>query len=743
MLQGIAQRRIRGPDQPVERLVEFEDQKNGCRDRACPNEKDHEGGDVAGREQAEADEEQRQPEDEDDQKRHGQPAMGFLNHEPAGLAKVVRQLLGQREDSALGVGTRRQRPELVLDGFHAIQVLESRESGRRGFLRVPSSCHSGLHRVFQLHPYGIGLRAVPDEGAVEKDDICAPLDDAVVDRVKRTLGRTDEQSEDERGQRGDGARAELHQVLHFPAEVVARQEALQGQSEKRTAKDAGGGRQSDEQWIHGVYMRKIRRDAKTPLSFDRCRGPHSCGPRRSFNRPDDRERANCGLNLKPMLSRHCGLKPNFRGRAKGPRGNVCPILTRYVCREYRCEVLFMIKVLDRIRLAETVRNAATYVYTDYARVATREKVRLAFSLSRSDTHDSCRMSFSDDEGKSWRDERSLPVCERRAEGTLRTHYRMGFADPVADRFLWLYFQGLLRGDDPKSDGIRSWHLRYGVSKDAGRTMLFDEPVVQEGAEYSEYHPLEAQFVGRNAVQIGDFTCRPIRTSGGKILQPVQFTVLDDAGEISNPGGGYTWHEAAVLIGTWKEDHRMRWNLSHRVRIDSSWSTRGAVEPTLAEFGDGRILMVLRASNDSNREMPSYRWAAISNDGGWTWSDPSAWSYDDGSLFFSPSSCSLLLKHSNGEVYWIGNITPNNPVGNGPRYPLVIGRVCQKTLSLIKSSISVIDTRHAEDSEHLTLSNFSAHEDLATSDILLHMSRPFHLGARNWTSDAFLYRIQVG
>lgn len=403
----------------------------------------------------------------------------------------------------------------------------------------------------------------------------------------------------------------------------------------------------------------------------------------------------------------------------------------------------MITLLNRVCLEKTAPETATYVYTDYARVATREKMRLCFTLSRSDTHDSCRMAFSGDNGVTWEDERILPVMEKTEAGVLRRHFRLGFSDPVADRFLWIYVEGLLRADDPRGDGIRNWRLRYGVSKDGGRTLLFDEPLVQDGPGYHAGHPLEGHYPGRNSAQIGDFTCRAIRTREGKILQPVQFTVLDEKGEIANPGGGYTWHESAVLLGTWQDDDRISWAISERVRIGAEDSTRGAVEPTLAQFPDGRILMLLRVSNDVRRTISGRRWAAVSRDGGKSWSKPSVWTYDDGVPFFSPSSCSLLLNHSSGQIFWIGNITPDNPAGNGPRYPLVMGRVCPEKLTLLRESVVVLDARGADDSEHLTLSNFSAHEDLVSGDVLLHLSRPFHLAQRNWTTDAYLYRIHVG
>ena len=72
------------------------------------------------------------------------------------------------------------------------------------------------------------------------------------------------------------------------------------------------------------------------------------------------------------------------------------------------------------------------------------------------------------------------------------------------------------------------------------------------------------------------------------------------------------------------------------------------------------------------QLPAYRWASWSKDGGRTWTAPEPWTYEDGTNFFSPSSCSQLVPHSSGRLFWIGNIAPTNAEGNRPRYPLVIG-----------------------------------------------------------------------
>ncbi|MCK5740106.1 hypothetical protein KAH55_13020, partial [bacterium] len=111
----------------------------------------------------------------------------------------------------------------------------------------------------------------------------------------------------------------------------------------------------------------------------------------------------------------------------------------------------------------------------------------------------------------------------------------------------------------------------------------------------------------------------------------------------------------------------------------------------------------------------------------------------------PSSCSELLKHSDGRLFWIGNLVPNNPRGNRPRYPLVIGEVDQKLGLLIKETVTVLDTRQPDQSELMTLSNFYIREDRQTGDLILHVSPMFINSTpenQDWTADAMIYRIKV-
>ncbi|MFP4027971.1 MAG: sialidase family protein [Candidatus Brocadiia bacterium] len=390
-------------------------------------------------------------------------------------------------------------------------------------------------------------------------------------------------------------------------------------------------------------------------------------------------------------------------------------------------------------------DTIVYSEAEYTKPSGGDMIRLMTQSTRSDTVDSCEIDLSEDHGGTWSRSESLKTKLPHADGTLRRHPRSGMAEPETGRYVSFMTEGVLPNDDPL-EGLKNWYVRYRVSEDGGWSWEVDEPVIQQGEQYSADHPLKDVWKGKNCCMIGDKTCGPIHTEAGKILMPVQITPVGPDGEYHNPGGGYTYHESVVLIGTWAEDQHLKWDVSERVAHDPKLSTRGCLEPTIAQFPDGRILMVMRGSNGGSKDpecdIPGRKWYSVSHDGGYTWSHVEPWGYDTGELFFSPSSCSQLLSHSNGKKYWLGNICPENPCGNGPRYPIVIGEVDSDSLMLIEDSVTVIDDRGPDDSERLALSNFHATEDRPTALVHLYMSRAFAKSKDVRGSDAYLYRIEV-
>jgi len=369
--------------------------------------------------------------------------------------------------------------------------------------------------------------------------------------------------------------------------------------------------------------------------------------------------------------------------------------------------------------------------------------------TRSDAADIAYERFSLDNGKTWSEPASITTQQKTDAGVKRNYPCTAIVDPTNNTLVEFWLSGLLPNDNPL-EGMQHWTLRYRLSRDGGRTAFHEGPVVQAGGDFSEQHPFPELHIGKNSIMIGDKACAPIRLKSGTLLQPVQITPLGPNGKYFNPGGGYTYHDAAVLIGKWNEQGLIDWTMSQRIVADPARSTRGMLEPTVAEFSGDRILMVMRGSNQSKPHLPAHKWFSVSTDNAQTWSKPEPWTDTADVAFHSPSSCSQLLSHSNGTIYWIGNLSEANPNGNLPRYPLVIAEVDPVSLKLNRETLCEIDTRREGELAGTQISNFSAHEDRETGDILIHCSpinrtlaqdangKPLRI---NWTSNAWLYQIR--
>ena len=335
--------------------------------------------------------------------------------------------------------------------------------------------------------------------------------------------------------------------------------------------------------------------------------------------------------------------------------------------------------------------------------------------------------FSEDNGHTWSQYAYKPDFHAGLPFGYRRNNVTSARDPFSGRIITIVNSMDTPGLDPGINepklALTTYYLRYSVSNDAAKTWLFEDPIVQAG-NYTMQNPFEGVTIGKNSIYLGDLGCIPIVTKQGKILVPAHTTLAGPGGELLNPGGGYTYTDVMVLIGTWTDGNKLSWKASQRVKADPKRSTHGMIEPTLIELADGRILMVMRGSNggklDPKNLLPSYKWYAISKDGGETWSNPEPWCFEDGNSFFSPSSMSTLFKHSSGRCFWVGNITKENCENDQPRWPLVIAEVNTNNLKLIRSSLLTVDTQREEDLSkgRLDISHLTLIEDRETKEIVL-------------------------
>lgn len=350
-------------------------------------------------------------------------------------------------------------------------------------------------------------------------------------------------------------------------------------------------------------------------------------------------------------------------------------------------------------------------------------------------------SESDDDGGTWRPFMVQPNIHAGIAKGSRREMGQGVVDAANGRALFisnaLDTRHLDTTKDEPEGALAEYYLRYRVSADGARTWLVDAPIIHSGAGFTEQEPFAGIKRGVNAMMSGDCGTVPLITRTGRILFPVQATVIGADGKLHDPAhtGGSGFFEVFVLIGAWQGDGRIEWRASPRVKIAPEVSTRGIFEPTLAQFDDGRLLMVMRGSNLGRPELPGRKFFSISSDDGETWSEPRAWRFDDGAEFFSPSSMSALIRHRSGRVFWFGNVSNANTSGNDPRWPLMMGEVNPQSLLLERTSLVELDSKHPDDEARgqeltgkpdakLDLSHFWVREDRATGEFIVTCPRAF-------------------
>src|SRR5204863_6936352 len=120
-----------------------------------------------------------------------------------------------------------------------------------------------------------------------------------------------------------------------------------------------------------------------------------------------------------------------------------------------------------------------YEYEYYSRPTGVDKVRLRFMDVSDDIFDHGSLSFSTDNGRTWRDHRPHMLGKKSTDATVRRFDGVGWVDPVEGKMITLYLEGLFR-KDKAIEGVQQYYLNYRVSADGGRTNLVDERAMQSG-----------------------------------------------------------------------------------------------------------------------------------------------------------------------------------------------------------------------------------------------------------------------
>lgn len=393
----------------------------------------------------------------------------------------------------------------------------------------------------------------------------------------------------------------------------------------------------------------------------------------------------------------------------------------------------LVTVKKEIYIKQPRPHAAAIVQRNYAGPQ-RQMREIRGVEARDDVHTGRTLLSSDDNGLTWTPPAAWPDTVRMVSGIEVWEdggtYNI-FYDETAGVLVDVWLRQIAIG------GNFNNFTYYRTSRDFGRTWSEPQQLrYEEGADFDPAQPKKPEFLLKNQAYYG---INIIRHSNGTLI-----TAVANANAPNDPKNDHrAWKLGSLcFVGTWdagKKDYA--WKAGQRVSTTEDISSRGLMEPIVAELKDGRVLVVWRGS--STAATPGRKWFSLSADGGLTLTPPAEWKYDDGSSFYSPSSIHQFVRHSvTGKLYWFGNITAQPPNGNAPRFPLVMAEVDEDLAALKKGTVTMIDDRPDSADPNYQLSNFSLYENRDTHDLeLILTTYGQQPGAQNWmNADCWRYGL---
>ncbi len=353
-------------------------------------------------------------------------------------------------------------------------------------------------------------------------------------------------------------------------------------------------------------------------------------------------------------------------------------------------------------------------------------------MATSDTPREPQRRRSQDNGRTWSDFQPLPEVILKVQGQ-RVHWGPGptFYDARHDVLVSIWLR------QPHLKGHYNNACFSRISPDLGTT--WSEPKLlryEPGDDHDPKDPFKESYLKHNQAYFGTNILH--RADGTLVHCVAHANATGDPNNDERP-----WRMGSLcFLGKWDQKAAdYEWKAGKRVEISPDVSSRGLMEPFLAELEDGRLLVIWRTS--STAKTPGRKWFSTSSDGGLTLADPQELKYDDGSRFYSPSSIHRMFRHSvTGKLYWVGNICPSPPNANSPRYPLIIAEIDEKIPALKRNTVTRIDHRREEDSPRLQLSNFSCFEDRQTHAVEIYLTRLGEDPKDFWGADAYKYALTL-